>query len=184
MISIQTVSGIQYQTIYVSECDIINSHLLKYIKKPKHQIFDELSDSQYFYYYEIFVDTQINLLYDGKSINLDDTIDFDKILIITFTYNYFYNNDNYGVMEQLDTSLNYIENQTFDICTNHIKRQPLSIIFVKNKTTELCEYALEQNPWVLRYIPQDIITKEMCKKCINNGVTREFIKKICKIKFS
>ena len=183
MISIHTISGEQYQNIYVSECDVRNDHLLKYIRKPKHQIFNELSDSQYFYYYEIFVDTQINLLCDGKSINLDDPIDFDKILIITFNYDYFYNNDNYGVMERLDKTLDYIENQTFDICRDHIKCQPLSIIFVQNKTVELCEYALEHNPWVLRYIPLDIITKEMCKKCINNGVTRQFIRKICKIKF-
>ena len=171
MLRINTLSGSHYTTIYLSEDDVYYLDLFKYIKKPVHPIYKNYNDVDYDEgtcdIFEILIYTQIHLLHNGVEVKMFDKINFDiDHLMVYFKQQYVYFNGGFDddVHENavLDNELEMIDSQTEKICEEFIRRDPLNIIFVKNKTMNLCKFAVELQGLVLRYIPPEMKTYELC----------------------
>lgn len=202
MIRINTLSGVLYQNIYISEIDNKYNDLIKYIKKPVHPKFKEMPIDYYVNihkmpYNEIYVRTNIYLHNekDGNLIYMFDDINYNSILSIKFTYAYLNviidNNSSSGyVSAVLNKELELIENQTYDICKNFIEINAFNIIFIKESylTDELIKLAIQKYPYVIRYISNTKLTEDICRYAVNiGGYCLEFIpdemkkNEICKL---
>jgi hypothetical protein len=171
MIHINTLSGDRYTTINVSEDDIDYSDLEKYIKTPVHPIYKNWMDVDYDEgtcdLFEILIYTRIHLSYNGVEVETYDKINFDiDHLTVHFTQEYHYFNgefdDDVHEFVVLDNQLEMIDDQTEKICEEFIRKDPFNIIFVKDKTENLCCCAVKLNGFVLRYIPPEMTTDGIC----------------------
>lgn len=187
MIHIETLNGHNHQTIHVQETDIKYSDLLKYISSHnkineinEYKKYDEYNECNFKHYNnnkDIFIQNVSQLLYDGIPINLDDNIDFDRVLTIIFNDRYYYAPLNAPLNEllPLDNTLQKVENQTEAICKTHISQNPLTFIFVKEQTEELCKFAITIEWQVVRYVKNQ--TDEICHYAIDKqGKSLKFIK--------
>lgn len=191
MIHINTLSGDHYTTINVSEDDIDYFDLFKYIKKPVHPIYKNYDDVDYDEgtcdIFEILIYTQIHLSHNGAEVNIFDKINFDiDHLMVHFTQKYCYFNGGFDddVHEniELGNELEMIDSQTEKMCEEFIRRDPLNIIFVKDKTENLCKLAVELQALVIRYIPSKMKTYELCTIAIlYNCEAFKFVPDECKI---
>ena len=196
MIKLYTLSGILYQKIDYNENDITYNDLIKYIKKQKHPMieelnFDKITDNK------IFSKTIINLFdYNNTNnkINLSDEISVNELFIFIICKYHIISNSivNGG---ETEWKLFTIENKF--IKSNLIHEDPYQIIFFEendkeyekmckivvqfdvkllqyinleifnnNICEEICKLAIEKDIDALKYIPSNLITKEMCKLAI------------------
>ena len=93
LITLYTPIGIVYQKFNINETDITYGDLLKYINLPKHDLYDELDDSNKIYN-KVFIKTIINLFsynqINSKEIKLDEEINGDIYkFTILFSYEYY-----------------------------------------------------------------------------------------------
>ena len=200
MIHINTLTGDLYQTIYVSENDNKYDDLKKYIVKPVHPKFKEAPTTYVkpysMPYGEIYVKTSFSLWHekDGLPASYNDDIDYYSTLYIRFHYSYLninYEEETFShIVVRLDSELEQIENQTFDICKNFIKKNSFNIIFVKESqlTDDLIKLAIRKNTNVIKYISNAILTEDIYKYAVSiRGSCLEFIpnemktNEICKL---
>lgn len=69
-----------------------------------------------------------------------------------------------AAIKQNGELIQYIENQTEEMCFESVKQDPYNIRFVIKKTEELCLFAVKSCGFCLKYI--DIQTKEMCVEAV------------------
>ena len=179
MITLYNVSGKVYQTIIPTENDIIYNDLIKYIKIPKHQEFDEIDFNNKIYNNKVSVKTSIMLFYNCDSCNeikLDDEINKNELFIM-FNHKYYINrrelkNDikNYDDKNDFIKSNPYklifidpqIENYQ-EICKLAVQQNGCVLEFVKEQTEKICKLAVQQNGYALRYVPPELMNEEICK---------------------
>lgn len=63
--------------------------------------------------------------------------------------------------------LQYIENQTHEICMEAVKQNGLALQFVKNQTEEICLEAVKQNWDALKYVKKQ--TEEICLEALKGS---------------
>jgi hypothetical protein len=178
MIHIQTLDGCNHQTIHVQETDIKYTDLLKYISShnkineineyKKYDEYDECYHQHYKNDLDIFIQNESKLLHNGIPINLDDNIDFNKVLTIIFNDIYYYTpllNTLVHELLPLDKSLQNVANQTEEICKKYINENPFTFIFVREQTEELCKFAITIEWQLIRYVKNK--TDEICHYAIN-----------------
>jgi ribosomal protein L24E len=72
-------------------------------------------------------------------------------------------------------ALEYIDDQTEELCKLAVQEDGYSLKYVKNKTEEICILAIHQNPFSLRFVEEQ--TEEMCKISVQeNGDTLKYVK--------
>ena len=81
-------------------------------------------------------------------------------------------------------ALEYIENQTEELCRMAINQNEYAIQYVINQTEELCRLAVEKNGYAIRYVQNQ--TEELCRLAIqrNNGAfvyIRNQTEELCKM---
>jgi hypothetical protein len=177
MISLESCSGIHYQTIHITEDDTKYKDILKYIKNPpsKYPEFDP-RENKYLHkmLYKIFVKTSFNMLSDGVKVNLDDDIDFNKnVLQLVFGFEYYCYHPN---LNNLQKSKKYkfknnvnleIELQSLIIDNVKEKYSVLSFVPDELKTEEICRSAIIDGGCdMLYHIPYSMRTTEICKYII------------------
>lgn len=87
-------------------------------------------------------------------------------------------------IEQNYLFLNYIRNQTPELCELAVKNDPFALKHIRNQTFELCEFAVKKDPLVLKYIRNQ--TSELCEFAVkNNPLVLKFVRnqtpKICEL---
>ena len=93
-IKLYTPIGITYQVFNINEYDITYNDLLKYIRLPKNELYDELDETKKIIY-KVFIKTIIKLFNNknNKEIKFDDEISCDNNeFIIVFSYEYYIHN--------------------------------------------------------------------------------------------
>lgn len=55
-------------------------------------------------------------------------------------------------LNKYQCAIQFVQNQTYEICSQSIKHNPNSIMFVKNQTIELCNLAIEGDAFTIKYI--------------------------------
>ena len=61
-------------------------------------------------------------------------------------------------------NLQFVENQTPEICLAAVKKTGYALQFVKKQTTELCLEAVKQNGWALEFVKNQ--TEEICLEAV------------------
>lgn len=73
-------------------------------------------------------------------------------------------------------ALEFVENQTEEMCLEAVSRQPYTIQFVKNRTDKICAKALEKEPLTLRYVKNQ--NERMCLEAVTrNGWALHYVEK-------
>ena len=86
-----------------------------------------------------------------------------------------YQND-LSLVTQDGLNLQYVINQTPELCLAGIKQNPHALQRVKEKTPELCLLALRGSGSTLRYFPQELRTLEMCLLSVRkNGLNLQYV---------
>ena len=178
MISIRTISGALYQTIHVTEDNINYNDLLKYIKIPPHPRFKEYNNIAI----GVSVKQFIKLCYNGIKVNLEDDINYEKDLTLCF-YCEYYKCSERGINKLCDDST-LPDTSTFDKCRILIEQDPFNIIFVNNEilmsemmTEEIYKNVVRCSGYLLEYIPHEKHTEEICKLAVRrDGLSLEFVK--------
>ena len=175
MLKINTLSGKLFQTVYVNEDDVTYNDILKYINIPPHPKFKNLST-----YGKIYVKQFVKLFHVENEIDFKDNIDFNKDISILFYCKYYYNG------KKLGDDLNLPDTSTHDKCKTLIEECTFNIIFISDKmlTDELCELAVRQDEYSLRYMKGQ--TEEICKQSVRqNGYALKYVdhqtEEICKL---
>ena len=172
MISLETCSGDNYQTICINDDD------MKYIKNPpsKYPKFDP-HENKYLHkmLYKIFVKTNINLLSDGVKVNLDGDIDFNKnVLQLVFDFEYYcYYNHPLDILKsakyKFTNNIN-LEMELQSLVLDNIKKDcsGLNLIPDELKTEEICRLAITRYDGIMLFqIPYSMRTTRMCIHCIS-----------------
>ncbi len=162
MLKIRTLSGAIFTTIYVTEDDVINRDILKYIDIPYDRRFKKLDRKMIksFFKYDIHVEHTIKLLLNNENINLDDMIDFSNDLTLIYTSQYFYSRpycnpfyDEGCTLEPLPIlSVETINDNSATVLANIIEECPFAIAFLKEPSEELCKIALKKSVMSIKYI--------------------------------
>jgi hypothetical protein len=176
---INTADGEKYQDINISGNDTIYRDIIKYINIPNHPKYKEYYDDKFnpVEFFTIYVKTKIELDYYDKSekFNYEDNINPGKELCISIIYTYCYL-DYCNKLINIDNSLEFVDNQTEEICKNYINIEPFTIVFVKNKTPKLCKLAVDNNEHILKLLPIDIRSEELCNSAVQrNGIILEYV---------
>jgi hypothetical protein len=80
-----------------------------------------------------------------------------------------------NAVKQNGMILQYVKNQTYDICMEAVKQTGLALQYVKNQTEENCMEAIKQNIWALEYVNNQ--TEDMCMKAVKkDGLVLQFVK--------
>ena len=178
MLKINTLSGQLFQTVYVNEDDVTYNDILKYINIPRHPKFEKLSSNGKNYYGEICVKQFVKLFHETKEIDFNDNIDFNKELSILFYceyYIYFTGPIKIGgdftlpgIFRKLCDDFTLPVCDTYDKCKACVDDNPHNIIFVNNKfiTDELCKTVVINNGYLLKYIPIEKQSEEICKLAV------------------
>lgn len=79
------------------------------------------------------------------------------------------------VISQNGLLINYIKEQTPELCMLAVQQNGLALKYINNKTPELCKLAVQQNGLALQYVPEQ--TPELCKLAVQqNGLAIEYVK--------
>jgi hypothetical protein len=150
-IDIYTTDDIKYQTIYPSRYDRTLTDLLKYIPERKHPFFRNKKDIEYLMLStEVYVTPKIIFLDDHKhQVNLHNNIDDFQKLYVVFDYDYWH----YSEWREVKLKPPE-ENLSIDECRRVIMEDPFSIILMKNRSTELCKFAIKYDWQVFEHIPE------------------------------
>lgn len=70
-------------------------------------------------------------------------------------------------MKQYPHALQYVENQSTDICESAIRCDPMAIRHVKNQTEEMCRYSIQKNPNAIFHVRNKTI--ELCELAKNSA---------------
>jgi translation elongation factor P/translation initiation factor 5A len=81
-------------------------------------------------------------------------------------------------------ALQFVKEQTEELCKLAVQQNGLALQFVKEKTAELCKLAVQQNGWALQFVKEQ--TEEMCKLAVKqNGWDLQYVKEqteeLCKL---
>ncbi len=192
LITLYTPVGIVYQKFNINENDIIYGDLIKYIHLPKHELYDELDESEYIGN-KVFIKTIINLFTyeNSEKINLDNEIlcNNDEFTII-FSYEYYicnsFNDDNNLEYKKIENNI-----KNFNNIFKKIVNDPYQIVFIENNNEnyyEICKFAVQKNGYILQCIKPELMTDEICKLAVQqDGDALEFVKEefmneeICKL---
>jgi len=80
------------------------------------------------------------------------------------------------IVDEDGLELEFIENQTFNICRAAIHQNGKALQFVKKQTSELCIEAVKQNGMALQFVNYQ--SKKICIEAVKeNGMALEFVKK-------
>jgi hypothetical protein len=75
--------------------------------------------------------------------------------------------DTLAVVGRIGALLQYVENQTPEICMAAVQEDGTAVQFVKNQTPEICMAAIQQNGNALKFIKEH--TKELCDIAIQQN---------------
>jgi hypothetical protein len=189
MIRIKTFSGQPFQTIHVTEDDTTYNDLLKYIKIPPHPRFEEYNRELYYPDIDnIWVKPYIKFFHITNEINLKDIIDFDSELTIGFYFEYYRFNFNFfwdqNTYEKFGDDFNLPDTSTYEKCKTLIENCPFNIIFINNEiltsemmTEEIYKNVVRESGSLLQFIPYEKQTEEICKLAVQkNGCALEWVK--------
>ena len=179
MIQLETLSGQQYDQIYLNETDSKYRDILEHIKRPEYPEYNPPKLTSY----TMYVKTDIKLFNKGKLINFDDDISFDKedcVLQIFIKYEYicsdhykiynFTEENRYEKIIDLIKKDGYFlrclrkEEQTEEICKLAVQKNCYVIKYVKEQTEGICKLAIQQDGYALRYVKNQ--TEEICKLAV------------------
>ena len=154
--------------------------LLKYITIPSHPKFGNYNNKDSVC--EVCVKCTVKFYHyiDNKivNINLHDDIDFNKELIIIFYYEYYskycskiykgYSTENVYKHEKICDDLTLPICDTNKQCEQLILKNLFNIVFIKDEllTENLCKNVVRQYGCLLKYIPNEKRTIEICKLAI------------------
>jgi hypothetical protein len=192
MIRIYNASGGIHQQIYITENDNTYNDLIKYIKLPKHPLFDEFNKNKNILSINnIYVETIPVLSNILGEVNMNDNINEDE-LYIGFKYKYFsvmllplyrttHNTCNLHYIEIRsiisDTDIN-IDN--YDKLKNIILIDPYQLIFIEpnyKNYHELCLIVVQQKQYMIKYICDKLQTEEICKLTVQQNISAlEYVK--------
>ena len=198
LITLYTPVGIEYQKFTINDDDIIYGDLIKYINLPKHELYNELDESNKIFD-KVFIKTIINLFsynqINIKEINLDEEINGNNKFTILFSYKYYiydyyydydyYCNNGNFYYKKIENNIKNYNN----IIKNVIKNDPLQIIFVNydnENYDEICKLSVQNNGYLLQCIKPEFRSDEICKLAVQqNGYALEYVKEqtdeICKL---
>jgi hypothetical protein len=72
--------------------------------------------------------------------------------------------------------LQYVKNQTEEICKLDVQQNGLALRYVKNQTEEICKLSVNKTPNALYYVPEHM--KHLYyKKCYYNNIFNFYYKK-------
>ncbi len=76
--------------------------------------------------------------------------------------------------------LQYVKDQTPDICMAAVKKQGLALHYVNDnlRTPDICMEAVVKNPMALLYVSQERQTEEMCMEAVRISPMALCIRKI------
>jgi hypothetical protein len=211
MIVIYNGSGQVYQTILPNENDITYNDLIKYIKIPKHQEFDEINFDIKIGN-TIFIETTI-ILFDNccshsgsyNEIKLNDEINKNELLVM-FNYKYYIlpyssscqkyyeiendikNYDNiFDAIKSNPYKLIFIDPQIEnyeEICKLAVRQKGVIVQYVTEQTEEICQLAVQQNRCALIYVKEQ--TEEICHLAVQQNrcaliYVKEQTEEMCKL---
>ena len=108
----------------------------------------------------------------------DSKFKADRLIIKNITN--FFSNDALWIdlISKDGLLLEYINEQTPEICMKALKQNGLALEFVKEQTPEICMTAIKQNGSALQFVTEPFLTEEICILAVkNNGFVLQFIKK-------
>lgn len=79
-------------------------------------------------------------------------------------------------VKQHGFALQFVRNQTHEICLEAVKKNGCALEFVEDRTQKICMEAVKQNPHALQFVRNQ--TLEMCREAIKRNVT--VMKYVCK----
>lgn len=94
-------------------------------------------------------DSKNNLVINGVNISSINT-----------DYNNEFTNNVMGLLLKDGNYLEYVRNQTFNLCRIAILQNWNSLRFVRNQTHELCSIAISENPHAIQYVKD--LTIQLC----------------------
>lgn len=94
------------------------------------------------------------------------------------------------VISQNGLLINYVKEQTPELCMLAVQQNGFALKYINNKTIELCMLAVQQNGIALEYVPTEL-QNDSAKHCLyelavqQNGLALEYVKEqtyeICKL---
>jgi hypothetical protein len=136
-----------------------NSECIKYMKNLSEEMCLYIVNNKKYHKYFNYIEKYFNININDKEkyLNINDKEKYAKIMCL-----------NRGL------SLEYVKEQTEEICEIAINSDPESFEFVKDKTLSLCKLACGKSGYCLKYVPSDLKTEEICMlACSNWGYALE-----------
>jgi hypothetical protein len=80
-----------------------------------------------------------------------------------------------AVVSQNGLALQYVKEQTPELCMAAVSQNSLALEYVKEQTPELCMAAVSQNGWALKYVKEQ--TPELCMVAVSqNSLAFQYMK--------
>ncbi len=72
--------------------------------------------------------------------------------------------------------IQHIANLTEELWKHALDTNKTIFCAIKNKTAEMCEYAVNKNPYNIKFVPKEFLSYEMCKNCLTQiGYSIQYI---------
>ena len=91
------------------------------------------------------------------------------------TYKYFTETESLEAVKQDGNALQYVTNQTEQICLEAVKQYGYALQYVTNQTKKICLEAVKDNGYALQYVSNQ--TEEICLEAVKqNGYALSYVK--------